>query len=81
MGFDYTINNELLSAMYVFQEAVSDGFVIYYYPFLIVLILSVVVDCCVSAYASCIAGKSCHVSVNPLFFLLGQLSLPSLRGR
>jgi len=30
MEFDYTITNELLSAMYVFQEAVSNVWVAYY---------------------------------------------------
>ena len=28
MEFDYSITNELLSAVYVFQEAVSNGFVV-----------------------------------------------------
>ena len=31
MEFDYTITNELLSAMYVFQEAVSNGFDVWHY--------------------------------------------------
>ena len=30
MEFDYTITNELLSAMYVFQEAVSNNSVMYH---------------------------------------------------
>jgi len=29
MEFDFSITNELLNAMYVFQEAVSNGFVVY----------------------------------------------------